>query len=295
MKRIATLGAAAVLLVGLVLAAPASAARPDIRVKSVKFGPAEPKPYHVFHNTVIELHVILANTGDAGNRPDTGEGQTKRAGGLRFSTDNTFAVPRIGPGKTRALSVEVGGTDMDTYETRVCVRVPRDSNRGNDCRRGPGFAEIPRRWIGAVSSLDHPGGQPNLNLDSGADTKFVYSKNVSNNTKTFVWGGSGPLEHTISGTDNGGCTWSGHGSNTIGPGEAGLSIKRNLLDYRGFINTVTTFPATVSCGMSNFPFPVRTTALNIYNKNRNDPNESVLQGHATVGTITYRWELEAQG
>jgi hypothetical protein len=300
-KRIGIIATAAVVVPALVLvlATPASAARPDLRVKSVRFGANEPKPYHVFHNRVIELHVIVVNEGGApggrGGGHFEGEAFTKRAGGLRFAHENNFDVPRIRPGKTRQVVVEVGGQDMDTYETRVCVTVPRDSGRGNNCRKGPGFAEIPRRWIGAVTSLDHPGGQPNLNLDSGADARFVYSTNVSNNTKTFVWGGSGPLEHTISGTDNSGCTWSGHGSNTIGPGEAPLVLKPNLIDYHGSINTTTTFPATISCGMTNFPFQVRTTALNISNKNRSDPNEAFLHGQATAGTNTYRWELEAQG
>ena len=286
---------AALLVLGLVLAAPAAAARPDFRVKSVRAAPDAAKPFHAFIGRSETLHVTVVNEGDA---PGSGGGLggdafLRQSGGLRFLRDNSFQVTRIRPGRSREFTVDIGGKPMDVYATKVCVSVRRDSNRGNNCRRGPDFAQIPRTWKGAVSSLDHPGGQPNLNLDTGATATFRYERRVSQNTKRFVWSGTGSLDHTISGTDNGGCTWSGQGSNTIGPGEAGVVLKRNLVDYNGFINTVTTFPATVQCGMSNFTFPVRTTALNIYNKNREEADELRLHGTATAGTVTYRWDLDA--
>ena len=289
------------------LAASAHAAT-KLVVTSVKAAPSEQKPLHRFlRGPGVELVVKIKNKGTDGvprGGDHSGVLLSQAAGALSFSHETTFEFPRIGPGETGEAQVDSFGRPFNTPE-RIDTAVPKacvpvkgkavfdgDGNLTSrkSCAAGPQFAVIPRAWDGTMSSTQPVYGFGKL--ESIASPTFRYSAGESQKMGEFVYGGTGDLIHTVSGS-NGTCSIRGGKNSKIGRDEAGLVLEPNLLQYHGFMNTSDVFEATMTCNGREFPAQMRTTGIPIGPKHRDDESETKLKGNGSAGNATYRWELDA--
>lgn len=289
------------------LAAPAHAA-PKLVVTSVKAAPGEEKPLHRFlRGPGLELVVKIKNKGAdgvPGGGDHSGVLLSKAAGALSFSHETTFEFPRIAPGKTGEAQVDATGGPfntpdrIDTAVPKACVPVKGKAAFDGDgslkgrksCAEGPQFAVIPRAWDGTMSSTQPVYGFGKL--ESVASPTFRYSAGASKNVDEFVYGGTGDLIHTVSGS-SGTCSIRGGKNSKIGPGDAGLVLEPNLLQYRGFMNTADVFEAKMNCNGRTFPTQIRTTGIPVASTHRDDESETKLKGNGSAGNATYRWEFDA--
>jgi hypothetical protein len=282
--------------------------KPRLVVTSVKAAAGEQTPLHRFlQGPGVDLVVKIKNKGTAGTRRGDHSGVllSKAAGALSFSHETTFEFPRLGPGETAEAEVSASGRPfntpdrIDTAIPKACVPVNGSAvfdgsgtlTGRKSCAEGPQFAVIPRAWDGTMSSTQPVYGYGKL--ESVASPTFRYSAGVSKNVGEFVYGGTGDLIHTVSGS-NGTCSIRGGKNSKIGPGEAGLVLEPSLLQYRGFMNTTDVFEAKMNCNGRTFPAQMRTTGIPIASTHRDDESETKLKGNGSAGNATYRWELDAQ-
>lgn len=298
LKAMFCFGVAAV-ATSLLPAAAGARAGVDVRVTSVKATPSERQPYHHFSDRGQEFE-LLATIRNVGATPSAPSGRRARRaivyihrdGALRFSPQRSELVPPLAPGAPARLGLRASGIEIGDYDTKVCLQNPRTADI-TGCRRGPSFGVVPRVWEGAVTAKTHPGLAQSVDITSTADVRYRYNANVSENLKRFVYEGFGTIDHSVSGTDASGCTWSGSGNTKIGPGEAALNMATNVLDYRGLIGTQGVFTASIKCGAFASPIPIRTTGLRIGPADRSDSAERTLKGEVAESGAAYSWTLTA--
>ena len=160
------------------------------------------------------------------------------------------------------VSGNIEGVDIGAYVVSVCAdddKKIKESNEHNNCAVVPGQGGNPRkfyvskrRWNGGVSGINtNGGGSAQEQWDSlGAALVFQqYARGV------FDYGFAGSVTWRESGTDAGGCTWSGEGTRafTPNPNTGVLHLNVNSGTYEGQFGIDSLFfPMHAQCGEGGF-------------------------------------------
>ena len=302
-------------LVASVGAYPAAAAHaaakkpaPRLVVLSVKAAPSERKPLHRFVNgEPFKLLVTIKNVGTgaiAKSASREGVLESHQSGALSYVKEATFKFSRLRPRETQTVEVLALGREPDSRDV-ITTAVPKACvpQRGNadfnaqgtlkgrvSCAQGPGFAVIPKRWTGTMSVTRPIFGFATMETD--AIPTFTYDASVSAHTDKFVYGGTGDLVHSVSGS-SAFCSVTGGKNGKIAPGEAFLTLDPSLLDYSGGMTTAEVYEATQTCEGESIQTPIRTDGIKIPVTDRLDESETKLVGALTELTLSFKWDLDA--
>lgn len=299
-------------LVASVGAYPAAAAAktpaPRLVVLSVKAAPSERMPLHRFVNGApIALLVKIKNGGTAAiAKSASREGilESHQSGTLSYVHETTFEFPRLGSHKTQTVEVFASGRKfagrdvITTAVPKVCVpqrgRAKFDA-RGTlkgplSCAQGPDFAVIPKRWTGTMSVTRPIFGF--ATMETAATPTFTYEANVSQDENRFVYGGTGDLVHSVSGS-GAFCSIKGGKNGKIAPRDAFLVLYPSLLRYYGGMTTTEAYEATETCNGVSIQTPIRTDGIKIPITNREDFSETKLVGAVTEVGLSFKWDLDA--
>ena len=280
---------------------------PRLVVLSVKAGPTERKPFHRFVGRgPFTLRVTIKNIGKAAitkSASRQGVLESRASGHLSDADEGTFDFSRLGPGDREIVEVRVQGRDHNAVDSittavpRACVPRHGDADFNAEgtlkgrtsCAKGPEFAVIPRKWTGTMS-VTHPiFGFAKLETD--AIPTFTYEPNVSEHNNEFVYGGTGALIHSVSGSSTF-CSIKGGKNGRIGPGEGFLVLDPSLLDYFGGMKTAEVYMATEKCNGVSIPTPIRTDGIKIPSTRR-DENDTNMAGMVTELGLTFKWDIDA--
>ena len=232
--------------------------KPDFTVLSVKIRSLGERPYHLFTGRARDGFIAVITVKNVGDAPRAGAGKLLIMGqGELRPTKLIFQVPRLKPGKQRTIEVDVENADLNgvnSYTLKACASTRRDTRHGNDCRRGPNFAVIPRTWVGTTHSVTR-GASATVTTDGQVTFRF---DGITTDTtpgfrgKKFGYKATGSMTSAASGTDDEGCTYSGSADFAVNPSETFLKIEPDLEHYRAqgqLIVPRRVIPATVSCPM----------------------------------------------
>jgi hypothetical protein len=202
-------------------------------------------------------------------------------------------MPTIRPGRTRWEQVVVRSRHLlgiGRYRDRACVASIRDPNRRNNCRNGPAFSAIPRRWTGTVKST-----YPIIGTaveKSVADVSFVFeqSRNAG-----FLYRGTGSLGYTASGASSA-CTYSGAGSFAIDRNFALLDLRPTLASYyaTGFA-PLQNYTISLDCGLAgNFqePGPKNPAWWLFPEKAWGRNKKRITDTYSDPFGVTWTWDLQ---
>jgi hypothetical protein len=288
-------GVAALLFCTALAAAPAASAdkkHADLVLKSVD-SPNE-APYYLFStDDRLAFNIVVKNVGERATRAEGKLRISDPAIGPTAFHSVRFSMPTIRPGKTRWEQVLVRSRyllGIGRYRDRACVASIRDPNQRNNCRKGPAFVEIPRRWTGIVKST-----YPIIGSaveESVADVSFVFE--ASRDTG-FLYRGAGSLAYSASGSSSA-CTYSGSGSFPVDPNFALLDLRPDLAAYyaTGFAPNQ---PYTISldCGMAgNYqePGPKNPAWWTIPEKAWGPNKKKITDSYSDPFGVTWTWDLQ---
>ena len=290
------------LLLGLtgalaLIATPAPAAvkpKADFAVKSVKTYGEKGPPHIIRNGPPLGFSIRVKNVGDARGR---GRGVLKVMGedGLspvRFE----FDVPRLKPGRARVIDVVVSSPALrgiiNTYKSSACAHARRDPRPANNCRKGPPFALIPRRWAGTTNSVVNDIG--GIVITCSTTVSFNYNPSVSGNGK-FWYTATGGLSCGASGS-GGGCTYSGDGETSIEGFLTALRLDSTLTGYFGIGASSATFDGTRTCPPdppTDWSFEMGAWLATISTRAM-EPGDLQLSGNVNVGGDSWTWNLTAK-
>jgi hypothetical protein len=258
----------------------------DLKVRSVEIENPDPsEPLHMFHrsNSSLQAHVRVKNVGNAAGR---GHGVLKvRGNGELSPTEVEFSVPKLKPGKSKVIDLEIRERRLvgtNEYSTEACV--------GNNCKAGPRFAVIPRKWKGTTESVDNDNG---IVSTCEADPTFTYNQ-ASGAGRFFYTGAGGHVTCTASGSQ-GGCTYSGQGDDvSIEQILTTLSISSSLDTYNAVGASSKSYEALKECP----PDPPKLVDIDVGawlatgNKNM-DSIDTTLNDSLSIKDSTWSWNLTA--
>lgn len=288
----------------LVPAAPADAKpAPDLTVRSVKIQTARAGPPYVFVGGPSDGLIFDVTVRNVGDMPRAGAGKLLLSGlGALKPARIVFKVPRLRPGRSAAVSVEVGDEDLigiTRYRARACASTRKDTKHGNDCRRGPGFAGIPRVWTGRTEA-SYDDGLVRQSLIAPS-VRFAYSEKRSEAEGLYVYIGSGPLTASITADSDPRCTYSGSGDvaiSDVSPSIADLRFDTDLLNYRALgVATSVSYPAQASCDDGGDPFLFEQEPgiwLTTANVARDSTEEFLTGSHSASSGDSWSWNLTAE-
>jgi hypothetical protein len=284
---------------------PDQGSQPDFTVLSVKIRSLRERPYHIFTGRVRDgfiVEIVVKNVGDA---PRAGAGKLLILGNGELRPEKLiFQVPRLLPGQKREIEVDVQNSDLggiNSYSMKACASTRRDTKHGNDCRRGPRFAVIPRTWVGTTNSVTNA---QIATITTVAQVTFTFD-GITNTQGTpgfsgrmFTYKATGSMTSTASGTDDTGCSFSGSADFAVNPSETFLMLDGDLEKYRAqgaLIVPSRTIPATVSCpdgGSAPTDLDVGTWLTSPVT--RRDPADDFLNGTETDSAgESWKWDLNA--
>jgi hypothetical protein len=273
--------------------------QPDFTVLSVKIRSLNGRPFHIFHGRARDgfiVEIVVKNVGDA---PRAGAGKLSIHGNGELRPEKlVFDVPRLRPGRKREIDVSVDNRDlggMNSYTTRACASTRRDTRHRNDCRRGPDFAVIARRWVGSTHSKRTSA----VIEEYGGDVTYTFDEGKSQKQNKFVYTGTGSWTVTITGDTDPDCTYSGSATRAINPPTTSLVLERKLFEYRavGRVAPGESYTAQASCfggpsgpveldaGLGWFDSPIT----------RMEPSDERLAGSEGEGADSSdRWSFAAE-
>jgi hypothetical protein len=279
--------------------------QPDFTVLTVKIRSLGDRPYHLFTGRARDGFIVEITVKNVGDAPRAGAGKLLIQGNGELRPEKLiFQVPRLRPGQKSEIDVEVQNSDLggiNSYSTKACASTRRDTKHGNDCRRGPRFAAIPRTWVGTTNSVTNA---QIATITTVAQVTFRFDGITNTETspgfsgKMFTYKATGSMTSTASGTDDMGCTYSGSADFAVNPDETFLKLDGDVESYRALGNLIVprrTIPATVSCpDGGSAPADLEVGNWLAAPVTHRDPEDEFLKGTQTDSAgESWTWNLNA--
>lgn len=155
---------------------------------------------------------------------------------------SVHGVPRLHPGDSdragKAIDLDTGDLPLGAYDVEVCADYfhdVREEREGNNCTStGREFYVVKEDWAGSISGADVVAGAPKAEKwHSGGDVHLSFGKYLGEGA--FRYDFNGVVQWTDNGTNSGGCTYTGSGTEQVDESNSGPGITLNYgrAHYKG--------------------------------------------------------------